>query len=42
MSPPKQTLRAWEPFWDCVTILFEVENSDIADGKEELPEWRLN
>lgn len=42
MSPPKQMLKAWEPFWDCVTILFEFQNSDIADGDEELPEWRLN
>jgi hypothetical protein len=37
-SPPKQSLKAWEPFWDCVTILFEFQNSD-AD--EEHTEWRL-
>lgn len=42
MSPPKQTLRAWKPFWDCVDILFEFQNSDVADGNEELSEWRLN
>jgi len=36
---PKQTLKAWEPFWDCVTILFEFQNSDIDD---EHPEWRLH
>ena len=35
---PKQTLKAWEPFWDCVAILFEFQNSDIDD---EHPEWRL-
>ena len=37
-SPPKQNLKAWEPFWDCVSILFEFQNSD-AD--EECTEWRL-
>ena len=36
-----QTLYAWEPFWDCVDILFLFQNSDVADGEEELPEWRL-
>ena len=40
-KPPKQTLKAWEPFWDCVAILFQFQNSDIVDGDEELPEWRL-
>lgn len=40
-SPPTQTLKAWEPFWDCVGILFHFQNSDIADGDEELSEWRL-
>lgn len=40
-SPPKQSLKAWEPFWDCVGILFNFQNSDVADGDEELPEWRL-
>lgn len=39
--PPIQTLKAWEPFWDCVTVLFQFQNSDVADGDEELPEWRL-
>jgi hypothetical protein len=37
-SPPKQSLKAWEPFWDCVTILFEFQNSDVD---EEHTEWRL-
>lgn len=37
-TPPKQTLKAWEPFWDCVTILFEFQNSDADD---ENTEWRL-
>ncbi len=41
-SPPKQTLKAWGPFWDCVSILFMFQNSDVADGEEELPEWRLS
>jgi len=39
--PPKQTLRAWDPFWDCVGILFQFQNSDVADGNEELREWRI-
>lgn len=37
-SPPKQTLKAWEPFWDCVSILFQFQNSDVD---EECSEWRL-
>lgn len=37
----KQTLKAWEPFWDCVNILFYFQNSDIADGEVERSEWRL-
>jgi hypothetical protein len=37
-SPPKQTLKAWEPWHDCVVILFEFQNSDVD---EEHPEWRL-
>ncbi|WDR02485.1 hypothetical protein PSQ19_18125 [Devosia algicola] len=41
-TPPSQTLRAWEPYWDCVSILFLFENSDIVDRNEELPEWRLH
>lgn len=36
-----QTLKGWEPFWDCVGILFHFQNSDVTDGNEELPEWRL-
>jgi hypothetical protein len=38
LSPPRQTLKAWAPFWDCVTILFEFRNSDVD---EEHSEWRL-
>ena len=38
LSPPRQTLKAWIPFWDCVTILFEFQNSDVD---EEHSEWRL-
>ncbi len=41
LRPPKQTLKGWQPFWDCVAILFQFENSDVADGDEELPEWRM-
>ncbi|PQZ82818.1 MULTISPECIES: hypothetical protein [unclassified Brevundimonas] len=41
LSPPQQTLKAWAPFWDCVSILFQFQNSDVADGDEELPEWRI-
>jgi hypothetical protein len=37
-SPPRQTLKAWVPFWDCVVILFEFQNSDVD---EEHSEWRL-
>lgn len=37
-SPPRQTLKAWGPFWDCVVILFEFQNSDVD---EEHSEWRL-
>lgn len=40
-SPPTQTLKAWEPFWDCVSILFHFQNSNVVDGDEELGEWRL-
>lgn len=40
-SPPTQTLRAWEPFWDCASILFHFQNSDVADEGEELTEWRI-
>jgi hypothetical protein len=38
-TPPRQTLKAWGPFWDCVTILFEFQNSDVD---EEHSEWRLH
>lgn len=38
---PNQTLLAWEPFWDCVGILFQFQNSDVADGDTELTEWRI-
>jgi hypothetical protein len=37
-SPPKQSLKAWKPFWDCVAILFEFQNSEVD---EEHTEWRL-
>ena len=37
-SPPKQSLKAWEPFWECVSILFQFQNSDVD---EEHTEWRL-
>ena len=40
--PPKRTLLAWEPLGDCIDILFLFQNSDVADGEAELPEWRLN
>lgn len=40
-SPPQQTLKAWSPLWDCVSILFWFQSSDVADGEEELPEWRI-
>lgn len=42
MSPPRQTLRAWAPFWDCVSILFQFQSSDVSDGDTELPEWRIH
>lgn len=38
-DPPKQTLSAWKPFWDYVSVLFAFQNSDIDD---QHPEWRLN
>src|SRR3990170_5538825 len=37
--PPEQTLAAWRPFWATVSILFELQNSDIDD---EHPEWRFS
>ncbi|MBL0931145.1 MAG: hypothetical protein IBJ15_13635 [Alphaproteobacteria bacterium] len=40
-TPPQQTLKAWAPFWDCVSILFHFQNSEVADGEDELPEWRI-
>ncbi|WP_037382643.1 hypothetical protein [Sinorhizobium americanum] len=39
--PPKQSLRAWEPFWDCVGILFQLQHLELVDGDEELPDWKL-
>lgn len=41
VQPPFQTLTAWAPFWDCVSILFQFQNLDVVDGDEELSEWRL-
>lgn len=38
LTPPKQTLKAWEPLWDCISILFEFQNSDVD---EERTEWKL-
>ncbi|MFE1600602.1 hypothetical protein [Methylobacterium sp. ID0610] len=40
-EPQNQTLKAWEPFWNCVGILFHFQNSDVEDCGEDLPEWRL-
>jgi hypothetical protein len=37
--PPKQTLKAWEPFFECVGILFDFQASEIND---EHPEWRTS
>ena len=34
-----QTLSAWLPYWDCVGMNFELQNSDIDD---EHPEWRMH
>ena len=34
---PKKTLKAWEPFEECVGILFQLQNSELDD---EHPEWR--
>lgn len=33
-----KTLNAWEPFYDCVHVNFELQNSDVDD---EHPEWRV-
>lgn len=41
LRPPKQTLKAWQPLWDCTSILFTFQNSDFQDEGEELPEWRI-
>jgi hypothetical protein len=38
LSPPHQTQKAWGPFWDCVDVLFEFQNSE---QDEERSEWRL-
>lgn len=40
-SPEIQSLSAWKPFWDAAKVLFEFQNSDVADDGQELPEWRL-
>jgi hypothetical protein len=40
--PPRQTLRAWAPYSDCVQILLHFQHSDIVNGDEELPEWKLH
>jgi hypothetical protein len=37
--PPKKTLKAWEPFYECIGILFDFQNSEID---EEHPEWRTS
>jgi len=39
MRIAKQTLSAWQPFYDCVQVNFELQNSDIDD---EHPEWRVH
>ena len=36
--PPPQTLKTWEPPWDCMIILFEFQHLDVD---EERSEWRL-
>ncbi|BDW95423.1 hypothetical protein MACH10_11080 [Thalassospira tepidiphila] len=36
-----KTLNAWEPYTDCVSILFSFQYLDVADGEDELPEWRI-
>jgi hypothetical protein len=41
MKPPKQTLKAWQPYSDCVSILFSLNHTDVVDGDEELPDWRI-
>ncbi|KQV42317.1 hypothetical protein ASE23_16020 [Rhizobium sp. Root73] len=35
----KRTLRAWEPFSECISMNFTLQNSDIGD---EYPEWRMH
>jgi hypothetical protein len=37
--PPKRTLKAWRPFYDCVDILFVFQHSDIDN---EHPEWKIS
>jgi hypothetical protein len=39
-KPTLQTLSAWEPFWECVGILFSLQHTEVVDGDDELPEWR--
>tara|TARA_A100001391_G_scaffold102201_1_gene68039 strand:- start:105 stop:611 length:507 start_codon:yes stop_codon:yes gene_type:complete len=36
-----KTLKAWEPFSDCVSILFTFQKLDVADGDDELRDWRI-
>jgi hypothetical protein len=38
-KPPKITLDAWTPYSECVSILFELQNSDLDDDH---PEWRIS
>jgi hypothetical protein len=41
-TPPKQTLKAWEPFWDCVGILFQFQHLDVVEQDDvEDTEWKL-
>ncbi|KJC40670.1 hypothetical protein UB31_27580 [Bradyrhizobium sp. LTSP849] len=34
----RTTLKAWKPFYECVGILFQLQNSDLDDDH---PEWRI-
>lgn len=38
LTPPKKSLKAWQPLDDCVVILFEFQNMDVDD---EHTEWRI-
>ena len=35
---PVRTLKAWEPFAECVAMNFELQNSDVGP---DFPEWRM-